>query len=173
MRDVEVEVEVEVEGNVAAPIETVFDVFVPIDLTTIMTGYGPLPAVTAVEDQVGCWDAAGQTRVIRLADGSSMHEALTRVERPSHFAYQIGELTSPLRYLTSGMRGAWWFSEAPESRSDEPLTHVRWRYVYEMRSALTRPLGALIIGQPWRRYMKRALALATEQAEAEFASQQE
>jgi hypothetical protein len=166
-----VEVEVQVEGSVAAPIETVFDVFVPIDLTTIMTGYGPLPAVTAVEEQVGGWDAAGQTRVIRLADGSSMHEALTRVERPSHFAYQIGELTSPLRHLTSGMRGAWWFDEARESRPEAPVTHVRWRYVYEMRSSLTRPLGALIIGQPWRRYMKRALALASEQAEAKFASQ--
>lgn len=40
---------IEVEGLVAAPVETVYDVFRPIDLTTIMLGYGPLPAVSALE----------------------------------------------------------------------------------------------------------------------------
>jgi GNAT superfamily N-acetyltransferase len=153
-------VSAEVQREVKAPIEKVFDVFAPIDLTRIMLGFGPMPAVSAVEDQIGGWDAPGQSRTIRLADDSTMRETLTRVEPPGHFAYRIDELTSPLRHLTPRFRGAWWFVRVGPER-----TLARWRYEFEPRSALARPLTALVVKGLWRPYMARALELATEQAE--------
>jgi hypothetical protein len=38
---------------------TAFKHIVPIDLTSIFTGYGPLPAVTGTRNQVGGWDTVG------------------------------------------------------------------------------------------------------------------
>jgi len=157
---------VEISGTVRASPETTFDVFAPIDLTSIFRGYGPLPAVTAVEDQTGGWDAPGQTRTIRLSDGSAMREELTTVERPRHFAYRVSDLTGPFRLLVGGLRGAWWF-EGEESDSIEgPRTRVRWRYAFEPRAVVTRPLAAFIVKVLWRRNMQRALSLAREHAEA-------
>ena len=144
-----------------APRERVFDVFAPIDLRQILTGYGPMPAVAAVEDQQGNWDRAGQSRVIRLADGSSMREALTRVERPQHFAYTISELSGPLARLTSVFHGAWWFEDSGEH------THARWQYRFEPRSAWLRAPTFLVVRGFWQPYMARALALASRLAEAE------
>ncbi|MDP3937755.1 MAG: SRPBCC family protein [Deltaproteobacteria bacterium] len=166
MRDIVVEV----SGSVRATLETTFDVFAPIDLRLILRGYGPLPAVASVEDQTGAWDAPGQTRTIRLSDGSGMREALTLVERPRHFAYVIDELTGPFRFLVRGMRGAWWFEPVPDGASGSTAaaqqTRARWRYAFEPRSRFTRPLAAFIVKVLWRRNMQRALALARAHAEA-------
>jgi len=152
---------VEVSGIVHAPVERVFDLFMPIDLRSIMSGFGPLPAVVGIEDQVGAWDAVGQTRRLRLADGNSLREEITFVDRPHHFAYQIDELTGPLGRLVTGMRGGWWFEP-----DDAQRTHALWRYVFIERSALTRPFASLVVRAMWRPYMKRALGLATRQAES-------
>ena len=156
MRDIVVEV----SGTVHATPESTFDVFAPIDLRLILRGYGPLPAVTAVEDQTGGWDTAGQTRTIRLSDGSCLREALTVVERPRHFAYVIDELTGPLRFMVRGMRGAWWFEPVPDGASGSTaaaqLALARWRYDFEPRSPFTRPLAAFIVKVLWRRNMQRA-----------------
>ena len=65
----------------------VFNHIAPIDLTTIFTGYGLLPAVVGVRDQTGAWDAAGQTRTVTLSDGSSAQESLTKYESPDSFGY--------------------------------------------------------------------------------------
>ncbi len=132
MRDIVVEV----SGKGRATRETTFDVFAPTNLRLILRGYGPLPAVAAVEAQTGGWDAPGQTRTIRLSDGSRMREALTVVERPRHFAFVIDELTGPFRLLVRGMRGAWWFEPAPDGSPGEtaaaPLT-----LALRLRAAIT------------------------------------
>jgi hypothetical protein len=153
----------EVRGQIPADRETVFDVLAPIDLTTIMKGYGPLPAVVGVEDQTADWDSIGESRVIRLADGHGMVETLTAVDRPSHFAYTIGGLTNVLRLLVSSFRGAWYFEEAGRVAST-PIVNARWRYEFESRSFLTWPLTWLIVKSFWRPYMENALALASAQA---------
>ena len=119
------------------------------------------PAVVAVEDQQGAWDRSGQSRVIRLADGSAMREELTRVDRPSHFAYSITELSGPLGRLTSVFHGAWWF----EARAEH--THARWQYRFEPRSAWLRAPIFLVVRGFWQPYMARALTLASRIAEAQ------
>lgn len=66
-----------VSMTIEALIEEAFGQIVPIDLSSIFTGYGPLPAVMQTRDQSGAWDAAGRTRTVAFADGSSARESLT------------------------------------------------------------------------------------------------
>jgi hypothetical protein len=159
---------IEVRGQVAAPIETVFDVFRTIDLTSIMHGYGPLPAVARVEDQTGAWSSVGESRIIRLADGHGMLETLTRVDPPEGFAYTLSNLTNVLRFLVHRFHGTWAFEESPvegEPPTGPVLVNATWRYEFDVRSQLTRPLAWLILTLFWRPYMKGALECASAQAE--------
>ena len=149
----------EVRGQIAADIETAFDVLMPIDLCTIMRGYGPLPAVEGVENQTGLWDSIGESRIIRLADGSGMLETLTVVDRPRHFAYVISEQTNALRFLVASFQGAWTFEQAVAVEAT-PIVNAIWRYEFKPRSILTRPLAWLIVKRYWQPYMAAAFARA-------------
>ena len=62
-----------------------FDAIVPIDLTAMMRGMGPLPAVTGVRDQTGPWDVAGSARTVELSDGTTVDERILAVYRPAAF----------------------------------------------------------------------------------------
>ena len=134
---------------------------VPIALTSIFTGYGPLPSVTETRNQTGPWDAAGRTRNVVFSDGSSARETLTSYEYPSRFAYRITELTGVLRLLASEARGEWWFESVP----GRAATSVRWRYEFISRSAILKPLVSLFTRTLWRGYMAKALRLAKAQVE--------
>jgi hypothetical protein len=118
-----------------------------------MKGYAFLPAVTGVEEQTGNWDAPGQSRTIRLADGSTVFEQIDEVDRPRRFAYRIGRFTSPLRLLSPGASGEFLFESRGAAR-----TEVRWTYSYEATSVLAAPLVAFVIRVFWRRCMERVLA---------------
>ncbi len=158
---------IEVHGQVPARIETVFDVFMPIDLTKIMQGYGPLPAVAAIEDQTGHWDSIGESRIIRLADGNAMLETLTAVDRPRGFSYTLSNPTHALRFLVSRFHGRWQFESVARDdlpRGEPEVVRVRWRYDFEPRFRLVRPIAALILARYWRPYMERALELAAREA---------
>ena len=159
----------EVEGSVAANLETTFAVFASIDLSSILLGYGPLPAVESVIDQQGDWDKAGQTREIRLADGSRMREELTLVEAPHRFAYRVDGFTGPLRHLVREMRGAWSFAPG----QDTAYTRARWRYEFLCTRPIAIPPSVTIIRLLWRPMMSRALASASSQAEAASAKQEQ
>jgi hypothetical protein len=51
-----------VKTTVKANQADAFEYIVPIDLTSIFKGYGPLPSVTGTQNQVGAWDTAGSSR---------------------------------------------------------------------------------------------------------------
>jgi hypothetical protein len=146
---------------VEASREKTFLHIVPIDLTSIFTGYGPLPSVTQTLNQTGPWDAAGRTRNVVFSDGSSARETLTSYDYPKRFAYRITEFTGVLRLLASEARGEWWFENVP-GRS---ATSVRWRYEFISRSAILKPLVSLFTRSLWRGYMAKALRLSKEQVE--------
>lgn len=143
-----------VERFFPAAREKVFLHIVPIDLRTIFTGLGPLPAVTGTRDETGPWDAAGRQRTVCLSDGSIAHERLTAYERPRGFSYVVSGFTGPLRFIAREAQGEWWFEETRTG------TTVRWRYVFVPRSAAAAPLLWLINRFFWRRYMHAALRLA-------------
>jgi hypothetical protein len=150
-------------------IETVFDVpreqafsgIIPIDLSSIFTGFGPLPAVTGVTDQVGGWDAVGQTRSVTLSDGSSAKEEITGYKHPQYFSYTVSGFTGVLRFITTSANGEWWFEPVPEAK-----TLVKWRYAYHPCNVVTTPLLWFIVNVLWRGYMKKALSLSKRQIES-------
>ena len=150
-------VEVEVKANQSAAFEHI----VPIDLTSIFTGYGPLPAVTGIQNQVGAWDAVGQTRTVHLSDGSSAQELLTKYEHPHYFSYTVSGFTGTLRFLTTSANGEWWFGGAASGR-----THIKWRYAFNARSVFAVPVLWFIANVLWRGYMRKALLRAQEHVES-------
>ena len=156
---------VEVQGQVPAPVDLVYDVFRRADLASIMRGYGPLPAVAGVEDQTGDWDSIGESRIIRLADGHGMLETLTSVDPPNGFGYTLSELTNVLRFLVLRFHGRWQF-ESISGPDEPPVVRAHWRYAFEPRSRLTRPLSRFILARFWRPYMAAALERVSEQAVA-------
>ena len=160
-------IEVEVVGEIGAPIETVFDVLMPIDVTRILTGRGPMPAVIAIEDQTGDWNSIGESRIIRMGDGHAMLETLTGVDRPHSFTYTLSNLTNVLRLLVRRFHGTWKF-ESLDSGEGAPSVWARWHYSFEPRSALTRPLSWLILRLFWRPYMAEALERARQIAVEEY-----
>jgi hypothetical protein len=149
-----------VTATVTANQADVFDQIVPIDLTSIFKGYGPLPSVTGTQNQLGAWDAAGQTRTVNLSDNSSAQELLTKYEYPHYFSYTVSNFTSSLRFLTTSANGEWWFSGSPSGR-----THIKWRYEFNARSVLAVPALWLISNLLWRNYMEKALQLSKAQVE--------
>jgi hypothetical protein len=150
--------EVVVEGYLPAAIEHTFDTIVPIDLTTVFRGLGPLPAVAGVRDQSGPWESVGANRVVRLSDGSEAPERITAYERPSYFAYRVGPFDPIHGLVAAHADGGWWFADMGDGR-----THIRWSYTF----ALEGP-GALLarVAMPriWRPYARRVLAACSDAA---------
>ncbi len=151
----------EVQAIVEAPVEKAFEHIVPIDLTSIFTGYGPLPAVVGTRNQTGGWNAASQTRTVLLSDGSSAQEALTEYEYPTRFGYTVKGFTGVLRFLAREAHGEWWF----ERVSGREATTIRWRYEFVGQTPLMKPLLCFIT-RLWRGYMHKALKLSMAQVEA-------
>ena len=155
-----------VETILSVPREQAFLGIVPIDLRSIFTGFGPLPAVTGITDQVGGWDAAGQTRSVTLSDGSSAREELTQYEKPRYFSYTVSGFTGTLRFLVASADGEWWFEPVSEVK-----TSVKWRYAFNARNLAAIPLVWFIANVLWRGYMTKALSLSKRQIETSAAQQ--
>ena len=152
---------VEIQRELSVPAHVIFDTFMPIDLTQIMTGFGPLPAVSNIENQSGPWNSVGIERTIRLADGHTMTEVLTEVQRPTGFSYTLGNLTNVLRFFVHRFHGSWCFDTI--SADGEPSrVRTTWRYEFDVRSRLRRPIAWCILTLFWRPYMKRAFDNATK-----------
>ena len=132
----------------------------PVDLTTIFTGYGPLPAVSATARQTGPWSSAGQSRVVTFSDGSTVRESLTAYTPARSFSYRITELTGTLQLLARELRGEWQFES-----QDGNGTTISWRYDFVPRNALIAPLVHVLVRTLWRGYMRRALRLWKAQFE--------
>ena len=135
--------------KIAASQETVFAFIVAADvLPKVLTGYGPLPAVTGTSNQSAPWDQPGATRTVHLRDGSTVQEQVTGFERPYHFRYQVWDFTNPIiRSLADKATGEWTFTES------EGVTHTEWTYTFFTDSRLKRlPLNA-IVKLFWRGYM--------------------
>jgi len=146
--------EVEVSQIVA------FEYIVPIDLTSIFTGYGPLPAVTGTKNQTGAWDGAGQTRTVLLSDGGSTQEMLTKYDHPHYFSYTVDGFTGIFRFLASSAEGEWWFSSTSSDK-----THIKWRYAFNAKSVFAVPVLWFITKVLWHNYMHKALQLFKAQVE--------
>lgn len=110
---------------------------------------GVLPAVVAVRDQSGAWDAVGQTRTLVLSDGGTVRETLRTVSAPV-FAYDLSHFTGFFGGLVDGGRSEW--------RVDGQLTgsRITWTYTFSARRGRGL-LVAAIMRLAWARYMHRVL----------------
>ena len=147
-------------AGVATNQANTFEHIVPINLSSMFTGYGPLSAVTATQNQVGNWDSAGQTRTVLLSDGSSTQELLTKYEYPKYFSYTISDFTGIIRFLATSVNGDWFFSSDARGK-----TSIKWRYAFNAKSVLAVPVLWLITKVLWRGYMQKALSIAVAQVE--------
>jgi hypothetical protein len=133
-----------------ASVEDAFDKVLPTPLPELFTRrYGPIPPIKSVEGQVGVWGTVGQTRTIRLADGGSMREELTRVDRPNAFGYTITNVTGPMKPLVSQVHGLWSFE------SDGSGTRITWQWTIFPKSRLVAPIMP-IFARLWRKYADRS-----------------
>ena len=148
--------------NTAASQSAAFDHIAPIDLSSIFTGYGFLPAVTGTQHQTGAWDAAGQTRIVHLADNSTAQEELTKYDHPNYFSYTVSGFTGSLGLLASSANGEWRFSTDESGK-----TNIRWRYAFNARSFFAVPVLWFVVNFLWRGYMNKALSLSIQQLQGD------
>jgi hypothetical protein len=141
--------------RIPEPRATLFARFIPVALPDILTGYGPVPAVTSTSDQSGPWDVPGSSRTVHLADGSTASERVTACTTPAYFAYTVSGFTNPVRFLATHARGQWWFDVAHD---DPNATEVRWTYAFEARSRPAAAILAPVVRFAWRGFMRRGLA---------------
>ncbi|MET4052393.1 hypothetical protein ABID81_001763 [Frigoribacterium sp. PvP054] len=112
---------------------------------------GVIPAVVAVHDQTGTWDAVGRTRRLELSDGSSVVESLVRVEPDQVFVYELSRFTGLLGRLVSGGRAEWSYRSTITGR-----TRIDWTYSFFARPGR----GTIVRGIvrfAWAPYMRRVL----------------
>jgi Polyketide cyclase / dehydrase and lipid transport len=143
------EVAITREAVIPGSVKDVFAFITAQDvLPKVLTGYGPLPAVVRTSEISGPWDVPGSSRIVHLADGTTVREQVTHFSSPTGFAYRIFEFGNPIvGALATGARGEWTFSEDPGG------TKVRWTYTFLAKNGLTAiPLSG-ITQILWRGYM--------------------
>jgi hypothetical protein len=136
-------------ASVAAPPDVVFRRLTQHDATRFYPRSGVLPAVVAVRDQTGGWDAAGQTRVLELSDGGTLRETLTDVAEPL-FAYDLSEFRGLFGALVAGGRSEWRVTR------DGTGSTIAWTYTFTSKPGWG-PVVAAIVRLAWAPYMRKVL----------------
>ena len=108
-----------------------------------------IPPIKHVRDQVGVWGTVGQTRTIVTADGGTLLETLTSVERPHSFGYTITQVRGPMKPLVASAEGRWTFEPAGTG------TRITWTWVLTPTAAGRVLMPAF--GAMWRGYARQAL----------------
>ena len=113
--------------------------------------YAAFPPIRDVKDEPPGWGAVGQSRTILLADGGSLRQTLTSVDRPDSYAYLLDEIQGPLRPWVRTVDGMW--SVTPEGTG----ARIGWTWVLHPKASPAR-LTMSVIGRMWKGYADRALA---------------
>jgi hypothetical protein len=114
--------------------------------------YGVLPAVVAVRDQTGGWDAAGQTRTLVLSDGGTLLETLRSAHAPV-FAYDLTHFTGLFGLLVANAHSEWMVVADDD---DGERSTITWTYSFTSRPGRGFVIAA-IVRLAWAPYMRRVL----------------
>jgi hypothetical protein len=147
-----------VTGIAPADPERTFDILTPSDPSRFYPKFRVIPATVRVEGQTGAWDAVGQTRVLRLSDGSSVRETTTDVERPGFFAYELTEFTKAFGPIIHHARAEWRF-EAIEGG-----TLISWTYTFFGKPGRGW-IVSLIVNLIWAAYMRQVMPGLVDEVE--------
>ena len=112
--------------------------------------YAAFPAVREVTGEPEDWGTVGQTRTLRLADGGSLHQTITSVDRPHSYAYVLDDIHGRLRPFVRSVDGLW--SITPKGDGAD----VGWAWTLHPKASPAR-LTMNVIGRMWRGYADRAL----------------
>lgn len=153
-------------ADLPGAIEAVFSTITAEDiLPKVLTGYGPLPAVTHTSDLTGPWDTPGSIRTVHLADGSRVREQLLVRDTPTHFAYRVFDFRHALlKRLAREGHGDWRLRRAGTN------TTITWTYTFEARNAVAAVPLWLIAKLLWRGYMDVCLKHLARGARADAAT---
>jgi hypothetical protein len=134
------------------------------ELETVLRDAAFLPGVSKTTDTTGPWDKAGSTRIVHLTDNTSVRETVTTATGPDYFAYRLTEFTSRMvGSLVKEARGQWWFTDSGTG------TRAKWTYTAVAKNPLAFLLLYPVIKIMWNRYMKAAMTVTRQRAEAEVA----
>ncbi len=139
-----------VQGIAPAGTIRTFDILTPSDPSRFYPRFRVIPAVVAVENQTGALDAVGQTRTLKLSDGSSVVETTTDVARPAFFAYELRDFTKIFGPLVDHARAEWRFDPV------EGGTRITWTYTFVGRRGRGW-IVALIVMAAWAAYMRTVM----------------
>jgi len=139
-----------VTGIAPAGPQRTFDILTPSDPSRFYPKFRVIPATVQVENQTGAWDGVGQTRVLRLSDGSSVRETTTDVVRPDFFAYELTEFTKAFGPIIHHARAEWRF-EAVETG-----TLITWTYTFFGKPGRGW-IVSLIVNLIWAAYMRQVM----------------
>ena len=143
---------VEVSRLVAVEPTQAFDRLMAAPLPEVFSRrYAAFPAIREVTDQPDDWGVVGQSRTILLADGGSLRQTLTSVDRPHGYAYVLDEIHGALRPFVRTVDGAW--SVTPDGAG----SCIGWAWTLHPKAPPAR-LTMNVIGRMWKGYAARALA---------------
>jgi hypothetical protein len=127
-----------------------FDVLTSSEPARFYPKFRVVPATIGVEGQTGAWDAIGQTRTLRLSDGSSVRETTTDVDRPGFFAYELTEFTKVFGTIVDHARAEWRFESVAGG------TLITWTYTFFGKPGRGW-IVALIVNLVWVADMRRVM----------------
>jgi hypothetical protein len=139
-----------VTGIAPADPERTFDILTPSDPARFYPKFRVIPATVRVEGQTGAWDAVGQTRTLRLSDGSSVRETTKDVERPGFFAYELTDFTKVFGPIVDHARAEWRFEAVATG------TLITWTYTFFGRPGRGWII-TLIVRLAWAAYMRKVM----------------
>jgi Polyketide cyclase / dehydrase and lipid transport len=133
-------------------VEHAYDAVLPAPLTDIFSRrYGVIAPIREVQGQAGQWgEAVGQTRTIRLADGGTMLETLTVLDRPQRFAYTISNITGMMKPLVAAAAGTWAFEPAGTG------VQITWTWDVTPTATVGR-LAMPMFARLWSGYARQAM----------------
>ena len=135
---------------VDAPTTAVFPRLLAHDPVRFYPRSGILPAVTAVRDASGPWDAPDRTRRLEQSNGGTFVETIRVVDAPTRFAYDLSDFTGFFAALVAGAHAEWRLTESSAG------TRIDWTYAFTARPGRG-PIVAAIVRFAWAGYMRRVL----------------
>lgn len=151
---------IRIEANQSA----VFDWFADLDISRVLNGFGPLPAVNRTLNQTGPWNTPGQRRTLDMSRGITATQEILISNRPEFFAYRVTGFTHFIDVVCRGAEARWWFDPLPDGS-----THMTWTYTFWPRSIAGMIAVYPVIRTIWYWYMKTAIREMKRLAEAEAA----
>jgi hypothetical protein len=143
---------VEASRLVAVEPTQAFDLLFAAPLPEVFSRrHAAFPAVQEVTEEPDDWGTVGQTRRIVLADGGSLRETLTSVDRPRSYGYTLDDLHGRMRPFLATVEGAW--TVTPEGTG----ARIGWAWTLYAKAPPAR-LTLTVIARMWKGYADRALA---------------